>query len=968
VEDNLAPVITLTNPFFLNTVDNIVYIECELREDGWEYPILSSADFTVTDNCSEVSVTIREENTVTNDCANLGYLMQQFYTITATDACGNQSQLVIELRLIDTEAPVLRGVPANVTVSCDNIPVAPALGDCLSNGPNTVWADDSCGCPEVTFAEQIVMGNCPSNYNIIRTWTSVDPCGNVATAQQIIQVRDTEGPIWVTVPDELYELPTGSVIDIQCGNEGNTQWLNQLGSGSFVAVDGCSGISNVTFASQILDGGNCQAGGAIESRLYRWIATDACGNSTVYEVTVRYVDTEGPVISGPEVACSNNPSQSGVSAVDQCSEVIVLDYDDFFVEEVCGTKVYDRVWYAIDACYNQSTFTQKVYENLNAAPQIVFPVGSDLANPNFTELSVGCKETQYADFYLSQPFEVIGNCADLVSSGVTSETVELEDCNQGVIRREILTWTATDVCGNTATRTLTIEYTDNTRPIFVNNNKLVEVECYEDASVPNAIDACSEVTLNLIEARRENEICSGRYDVVETWVALDACGNQSRWQRVVRVNKTTGPIITNILPALCQGQQQPTPVVENVCGTTFEITVQSGTSDPNVCGYYNFSTRIYTITDDCGNSNSYSQQIITGNNATALQIENAVLGNIQNGITYTMECSSAGLNLEQVFLASDIVTGDLCYGEASVAIRLLMAGTCQVEGHYGIYEVIYRWTNECGIDKFTRARVRLVPSTQPMATFVPQDAEVFCNDSYVPEELEFVSYCDQTTVTYSETEEDYGNSTVVVRSWVLQGNCGQVETYTQRITYYNDSREVKILVNNTVNCNDINFALVSIQGQGNFQIRWEIVRGDAIINGPNDRSRVAFFMGWAPFTLRVTVMDEFGCVSTDEIEVRCTFEVDIRSEENPASLATLELYPNPTSAILNVEWRSEVEEMLTYHVIDRTGRIVRTGRMAQLAGNNLQQIEVYDLPSGVYFLQMVGEQQTVVMKTFVKIN
>jgi hypothetical protein len=127
-------------------------------------------------------------------------------------------------------------------------------------------------------------------------------------------------------------------------------------------------------------------------------------------------------------------------------------------------------------------------------------------------------------------------------------------------------------------------------------------------------------------------------------------------------------------------------------------------------------------------------------------------------------------------------------------------------------------------------------------------------------------------------------------------------------------------------------------------------------------------MGWAPFTLRVTVMDEFGCVSTDEIEVRCTFEVDIRSEEAAASITSLELYPNPTSALLNVEWRSEVEEMLSFNVIDRTGRIVRTGRIAQIAGNNLQQIEVYDLPSGVYFLQLVGEQQNVVMKTFVKIN
>ncbi|MFV8227235.1 hypothetical protein, partial [Christiangramia aquimixticola] len=66
-------------------------------------------------------------------------------------------------------APTLSGVPADVTVTCDNIPAVA-----------TPSASDVCdSTPAITFAETSTKGTDPDqasfyNYEITRTWTATD--------------------------------------------------------------------------------------------------------------------------------------------------------------------------------------------------------------------------------------------------------------------------------------------------------------------------------------------------------------------------------------------------------------------------------------------------------------------------------------------------------------------------------------------------------------------------------------------------------------------------------------------------------------------------------------------------------------------------------------------------------------------------------------------------------------------------
>ncbi|MEL6986429.1 MAG: hypothetical protein AAGK97_01255, partial [Bacteroidota bacterium] len=98
-------------------------------------------------------------------------------TWIATDDCGNSSEISFYLDIIDTIPPELRDVPADITVSCSEIPDTSGV---------TAW--DECLCAHLDFEEEIISNdpNCFTGATIIRTWTASDHCGNITTASQTI--------------------------------------------------------------------------------------------------------------------------------------------------------------------------------------------------------------------------------------------------------------------------------------------------------------------------------------------------------------------------------------------------------------------------------------------------------------------------------------------------------------------------------------------------------------------------------------------------------------------------------------------------------------------------------------------------------------------------------------------------------------------------------------------------------------
>lgn len=200
--DTEPPVISFKDPALKRSAEGRLRLACiDYPEYSTELPTFGGADaLELYDECTgDVDVSLDIELLSMGDCAVDGYLSRHLYTWTATDPCGNSSQLSLEITFIDNYAPILIGVPGDIKLNCeDKIPHVP-----------TVTAIDDCSEPAVSMEETVEYFN--GGYYILRTWTSEDACGNSRSETQKIKVYQSE-----------ISGAFGNLSPIVCGSEGNS--------------------------------------------------------------------------------------------------------------------------------------------------------------------------------------------------------------------------------------------------------------------------------------------------------------------------------------------------------------------------------------------------------------------------------------------------------------------------------------------------------------------------------------------------------------------------------------------------------------------------------------------------------------------------------------------------------------------------------------------------------------------------
>src|SRR5690606_10310235 len=111
-QDITAPVIVPTSPELagVNAGDTLT-VSCE------DILIMRANDVLVTDNCDpSPQYQFTELILGRGNCERDGYLMLMHCGWIATDACGNESRWRVYVRVIDTLAPVLSGIPSDTLV------------------------------------------------------------------------------------------------------------------------------------------------------------------------------------------------------------------------------------------------------------------------------------------------------------------------------------------------------------------------------------------------------------------------------------------------------------------------------------------------------------------------------------------------------------------------------------------------------------------------------------------------------------------------------------------------------------------------------------------------------------------------------------------------------------------------------------------------------------------------------------
>jgi Fe-S cluster assembly iron-binding protein IscA len=685
-----------------------------------------------TEECTSVMFATSEQTIPSNVCPN-NYIIQRKWILT--DLCGNATTVIWNITVVDEVAPVLVGVPQDITLNCGD-PIAEV----------NVTAQDNCsGLVNVAISATTELNDC--GYDFIRTWTATDACGNTAQASQTITLMDQQAPVFTFIPED---------VTIACGSGTSINDLDLA-----VATDDCADVV-VTYEDEYL-GSSCGDG-----ILRTFTATDACGNAVTATQMITYADNEAPVFTfvpaDITAGCGENITLENPVATDDCSTVTIQFEDEIF--GTCGSFI--RTYTAQDGCGNTTTAEVTVNLEDTIAPVIQVPA----------TVSLSCGEE------LSIEPIVSDNCTSIENiSIVVAESTETIECGYILTK----TWTAIDGCGNSSSATTIATFTDETAPVFSFVPDNISVDCNSDVALegPVALDDCSALEINT-EIVQMND-CAGSF--IRIFTATDACGNTATAQQVVTRTDNQGPVFANHLANVfidCS-QQAPAFEVSATDGCSNAITYSNTeTMEELECGYKLIRTR--TATDGCGNSSTISQVVNVEDYAPP------VFSFLPQNLTLSCSATIPAVESPTAF--------DQCSGETEVVVtESTLNGNCP--SNYTIYRV-YRSSDNCGNEAIHIQTINVVDNEGPTFINFEYEIEVPCEQSNSSFAI-VVDNCSGATFNYTDAVFGSPCNGGIVRTYVATDGCGNQTTMQQFITILDDTAPVftSFPQNITVSCDQI---------------------------------------------------------------------------------------------------------------------------------------------------------------------
>jgi hypothetical protein len=587
VEDRLAPIITC--PIVVSPM------ECGSTPAFGTATAIDACDALVEITFSDVSV---------------AGLCPQEYSVTRTwvaaDDCGNTASCSRTIVVQDNTPPVFTCPTAVSPIECGSTP---------SFGIAT--AVDACDAlVDVTFSDVTTAGLCPQEYSVTRTWTAVDDCGNTSSCSSTIIVQDNTAPL-ITCPTVVSPIACGSIPDF----------------GIASAIDACDASVNITF-TEITTQGICVQEYTVTRT---WTATDDCGNAASCSSTIVVGGSTGLLISCPPgvtVQCAEQVPAVDLTLVQasgNCGILVVTHLGDVITNQTClNNFTLTRTYVAADLCGNSASCNQIITVLDNTPPQITF-INPDLGQIGDT-LRVQCygQDPEWdIPTFDANAISATDLCGGEVTLAYTHTLQEQGNCSvDGYSNLYRLTWTATDICGNSSSAYIFLALVDTIPPVIHDVPDDITVNC-EDLPWPATVYATDECLCACIvlfqETERIVQNCQNGLVIVRSWTATDRCGNVTvETQRITLIDQE-GPELEIMQPELvgvtngtifeftCNEGGIPTYFdlldAESVfsapsCGGTAIVTFAENSNTVTNCDFYGYmEQRTYTwsAVDPCGN-------------------------------------------------------------------------------------------------------------------------------------------------------------------------------------------------------------------------------------------------------------------------------------------------------------------------------------------------------------------------------
>ena len=557
--------------------------------DPSDAPDPDPSSVSATDSCSIPVITFIQDTPVGTVCPGDTLVISRLYR--ATDACGNTTDCVQMIRIVDNIPPTITSCPADVTISC--------IADIPPPVPLDVSATDNCGLPQpATTLSTFDNGGsgCVGDPLIVTyTYQVLDACDNATTCTQTITVIDDSAPVITAFPAD---------ITVQCPSE-----VPPPDIASIISTDNCGVVSTTVINTEDTSGPDCSVNPYTVS--YTYEVLDACGNSDTHVQVITVEDVTPPVLSATPanitVTClADVPGLQGITAMDNCAGIRDLVFTQSTPGACPGDDTITNTWTVEDCVGNVTTHVQIVTIDDNIPPVLS-------ATP--ADITVMC----LADVPGDPGITATDNCGeDLV---VTFTQSAAGACPGDDVLTN--TWSVTDCAGNVTTYVQTITIDDTTAPVLSAMPADLTVMCQFD--IPGdpgvtATDNCGE-TLTVAFMQSPLDPCVGSGTVTNTWSVTDCAGNTTVYMQTVTVDDTTPPVLSAMpddLTVSCHADIPGDPGVTATDNCGESLTVLFNQSPLGSCPGDDVITNTWTVTDCAGNLTTYTQTITVNDNTPPL--------------------------------------------------------------------------------------------------------------------------------------------------------------------------------------------------------------------------------------------------------------------------------------------------------------------------------------------------------------
>ena len=550
------------------------------------------------------------------------------------------------------------------------------------------------------------------------TW-EVDDCMGSFTCMQLVVVSDIADPDLQAPPDF-----TGTTLPPA------PQDLTELTAQGGSATDNCSlDASTLTVTTDLVS-----TSGNVFFYLRRFTITDVNGNVSQDFQSLSIDASVTATLMCPNdttVACSldNLPPFTLLNAFRAQGGNIIANAganiagNTFHLADtdtlmVAGCPVYDRT-YAVEVDGDTLTCTQRVTVIDGDDPVITYCP----ADTTIYTSALSCDALFSVD---TTGFLITDNCAiDTVTNNQTANGPDASDTYLAGMHQ--ITFVASDVCGNSASCTLTLTVLDTISPVLTppsDTTIICDISNYDLSSYTaylghggNVVEACAldVTTFDVDTMLQTGSICPHIYTI--TYSIEDTSGNLGSAVQTVMVNDTTPPVIDSLGPivlytsaASCDATSM-LPAITATDNCTLTDTLNSLNAAAGSVLTLELDTTVLQIwvTDACGNADTIDVTYIVLDTIAPVVIA-------PNDTTIACSISDFTTTHYSDFEAAGGVATDGCAVDTSTysaSITLLSVGGCPM-----IYEVTYTVSDSSGNATSDTHLVTVVDTIAPTITNV----------------------------------------------------------------------------------------------------------------------------------------------------------------------------------------------------------------------------------------------------------